>query len=201
MPETSETLMGSFTKFFGSMKQTFFDGKLWYSLLCIKFFDTAKFLKHWSDAHETFGHCDTNNFRRKNMIPLLCRKFFVTIFFLENRRGPSQNFSFRSCETKIFDRTVMLPRSYAWKILKWKVFWNKKLFSNEIFWHSETKIFWTENRDKSPSHPYIKETSDKILKLPPLLLEIFRFQNFSETQKCSLTKFIGTVTRDFFNGV
>ena len=119
VPETSETLMGSFTMFFGSMKQTIFDGKLWYSLLCIKFFDTPKFLKHWRDAHEIFGHCDTNHFRRKNVIPLLCKKIFVTIIFLENRRGPLLNFSFGSCETKKFDRTVMPPpRSYAWKNLK-----------------------------------------------------------------------------------
>ena len=113
MPETSETLMGSFTKFFGSMKQTFFDGKFWYSLLCIKFFDTPIFLKQWSDAHEHFGLCDTNKFRRRNVIPLLCINFFVITIFLENRRGPLQNFSFRSCETKNCDRTVMPPRWYA----------------------------------------------------------------------------------------
>ena len=113
MPEIIETLIGSFTKFFGTLTQTFFDGKLWYHLICIKFFDTPIFLKHWRDAHENFGHCDTNKFWRRNVIPLLCINFFVTTYFLENRRGPLQNFSFRSCETKNCDRTVMPPRWYA----------------------------------------------------------------------------------------
>ena len=46
IPEISETLKGSFTKFFGTVRQKIFDGKLRYPLLCIKFFDTPNFLKH-----------------------------------------------------------------------------------------------------------------------------------------------------------
>ena len=71
MPEISESLKGSFTKFFGTVGQKIFDGNLWYPLLCIKFFDTPNFLRHWSDAHEFFGtvkqkifdgNCDTPNY-------------------------------------------------------------------------------------------------------------------------------------------
>ena len=153
-PETSETVLCSFTKFFGSMKQTFFDGKLWYSLFCIKFFDTPSFLKHWRDAHEMFGHCDTNNFRRKNVIPLLCIKFFVIISFLENRRGPLQNFSFRSCETKNLDGTVTPPPAQMHG-----KFCNKKLFETQNcspmnkFWHNETNNFRRKIVKTPPSHP------------------------------------------------
>ena len=72
IPEISETLKGgSFTKFFGTVRQKIFDGNLRYPLLCIKFFDTPNFLKHWRDAHEIFRHCETKIFRRKNVIPRL----------------------------------------------------------------------------------------------------------------------------------
>ena len=76
MPEISETLKGSFTKFFGTLRQKIFDGNLWYPLLSINFFDTPTFLKHWRDAHEIFRHCETKNFRRKNVIPPSMHKFF-----------------------------------------------------------------------------------------------------------------------------
>ena len=147
MPEISETLKGSFTKLFGTVRQKIFDGKLWYPLLCIKFFDTPNFLKHWTDAHETFRHCATKTFRRKNVIrPFSSIKLFETKSFLKNSRIllrkfsalwdikistenrdkpppihnffryqkfsekqklPLQSFSFGSCETKNFDKTVM----------------------------------------------------------------------------------------------
>ena len=68
-PENSETLLGSFTKFFGTVKQTFFDGNLWYHLLCINIFDIPIFWKHWSDAHEIFQHCETEKVRRKTWYP------------------------------------------------------------------------------------------------------------------------------------
>ena len=167
IPEISETLMGSFTKFFGSVRQKYLDGKLWYYLLCIKFFDTPNFLKHWRDAHEIFRHCETKNFRRKNVIcPLLSINFFDTKSFLENKRVPLQSSSFRSCETKNFDKTVM-PRSYAWKfsmkkiVLQWNIL---------VQWE---KNFSTENRDTSP----------------PLIHKFFPYQKFSETQNGSLAKF------------
>ena len=149
-PETSETLMGTFTKFFGSMKQTFFDGNFWYSLLSIKIFDTPNFLKHWRDAHEIFGHCDTNNLRRKNVIPLLCIKIFVTIFFSGKQKG-----SF----TKLFvsvlwDKKNRQNRDAPPAHMHEK-FWIKNFFKHKIVLHWNIlaqwdKIFSTENRDNSP---------------------------------------------------
>ena len=87
MPEISETLKGSITKFLGTVRQKSFDGELWYPLLTMKFFDTPKFLKHWRDAHEIFRHCGTKTFRRKNVIsPFSSIKLFETKNFLKNSR-------------------------------------------------------------------------------------------------------------------
>ena len=57
----------------------------------------------------------------------------------------------------------------------------------EIFRHCETKNFLAEDRDTS-SLP------------PPLLSIFFRYQKFREAQKCSPTKFFGTVRKQFFDG-
>ena len=56
-----------------------------------------------------------------------------------------------------------MPPSYAWKFSLKKFFWNTKVFSNELFWNSETKTS-TENRDTpsfihkvfSPSRNFLK---------------------------------------------
>ena len=69
------------------MRQKIFDGKTWYPLVCIKFFDTPNFLKHLRDAHELFWHCETKNFRQKNVIPPFSSiYFFETKNFLKNSR-------------------------------------------------------------------------------------------------------------------
>ena len=85
--------MGSFTKFFGTVRQKIFDGKLWYPLLCIKFFDSPNFLKHWRDAHEICRHCETKKFRRKNVIPPIMHKTFRYPKFSETLKGCPRNFS------------------------------------------------------------------------------------------------------------
>ena len=118
MPETSETLMGSFTKFFGSMKQTFFDGNLWYNLLWVKFFDTPIFLKHWSDAHENFQHCETEKVRRKNVIPLFSStKLFETRILSKTVGVPYE--VFRHCETKLFHRKIVTPSCIKYENQWW----------------------------------------------------------------------------------
>ena len=91
------------------------------------------------------------------------------------------------------------------------------MFSNELFWYSETKtfllsikifslpeIFW--NTEWFPGEVFyrsceIKKFSTKPWSFAPPLLEIFRSQNSFETQKCSPTNFIGTVRQKNFNGV
>ena len=68
--------------------------KLWYPLLWIKFFDTPNFLKRRRDAHKFFWHCQTKNFRRKNVIPPFSSiKHFETKNFLKNSRISLRKFS------------------------------------------------------------------------------------------------------------
>ena len=61
-------------------------------------------------------------------------------------------------------------------------------FPYEFFWYRETTIF-----------------ERKVVILPPSLLplliyKLLRYQNFSETQKFSPTKFFGTVRQQIFDG-
>ena len=75
------------TNIFGTVRQKIFDGKTCYPLVCIKVFDTPNFLQHLRDAHELFWHCETKNFRRKNVIPPFSSiYFFETKNFLKNSR-------------------------------------------------------------------------------------------------------------------
>ena len=169
--------------FFGTVRQKNFDGKLWYPLLCIKFFDTPNFLKHRRDAHEIFWHCETKNFRRKNVKPTFSSiKLFDTRKFPENRRVPLQSFSFRSCETKSSDKTVKLPPSFAWKFSIPEFFRNTEVFSYEFYRHCETKIF------------------QRSLVYPLLMHKILRYTKFSEIPKCSPRNIFGTVWQKVFDG-
>ena len=47
------------TESLGTVRPKIFAEKTWYLLLCIKFFDPPKFLKHWRDAHKIIRHCET----------------------------------------------------------------------------------------------------------------------------------------------
>ena len=93
-PENSETLLGSFTKFFGTVKQTFFDGNLWYHLLCINIFDIPIFWKHWTDAHEIFfSTVRPKKFDGKRDTPLFIHKTFRNQNFFKNSWSPLRSFS------------------------------------------------------------------------------------------------------------
>ena len=70
-PAISEILRGSPTKFFGTVRQTIFDGNFRYSpspFLSINFFATRNFLKHSTEGflYEMFRYCETKNFDRKS---------------------------------------------------------------------------------------------------------------------------------------
>ena len=86
-------------KFFGTVRQKLSDGKTWHHLSRNKFFDTPNFLKHWRDAHEIFWHCETKNFRGKNVIPLfLSSKNFSKPEIFSKTVG-FRHETFRLCET------------------------------------------------------------------------------------------------------
>ena len=165
------------TKFFGTVRQKNFDGKLWYPLLCIKFFDTPNFLKHWMDAHEIFRHCETKNFRQKNVIPpFLFIKLFETKNFLKNNRIPLRKFS-ALWDMKISTENRDMPP-----------FIHKFFSIPENFRKTEGflyKVFrFGPVRQKVPKKPWCP---------PPPMHENFRWKNFSETPKCSPMKHFGTV--------
>ena len=93
---------GSPTKFFSTVRQTFFDGKSWYSLLPFpplplihKFFRYQKFSETKKGSPtKYFRYCETTIFFLENCdIPLLGIKFFDTRNFLRHRRFPRRNFS------------------------------------------------------------------------------------------------------------
>ena len=128
IPQTFWNIEGMPTKFFGTVRSKFFDGKTWYPLLCMKFFDTPNFLKHWRDAHEVFGHCETKNFRRKNVTlppppPFSSIKLFETKHFLKNTKIPLQNFS-ALWDTKIStenrDRPPLVLKFFSIPEIFWK---------------------------------------------------------------------------------
>ena len=109
------------TKFFGAVRQKIFDVNLWYILLCIKFFDTPDFLKHWRDAHEFFRHCETKYFRRKIVIPLFIHEIFRYPKFFWNIQGmPTKNsalwdekFSTENCDTPYYAYKFSIPQIFG----------------------------------------------------------------------------------------
>ena len=109
IPENFWKTEGFFYKAFrfGPLRQKIFDEKLWYSLLCIKFFDTPSSLKHWRDAHEIFRHYETKIFRRKLVIPPIMHKIFRYPRFSETLKGFPRNFS--ALWDKKFRRKLVIP--------------------------------------------------------------------------------------------
>ena len=99
-PEVSETLKDSPTNFFGTVRQKIFDRKSWNSppppppLLSVNFFATGRFLKHSTEGftYQIHRHCETKNFRRKNVIPPSMHKIFRYPKFSETFRACPRNF-------------------------------------------------------------------------------------------------------------
>ena len=145
-------------KLFGTVRPKIFDGKTCYPLLCIKFFDTPNFLKHWRDAHEIFRHCETKNFRRKNVIPpFSSMKLFETRNFLKNSRIPLRNFSAlwdistedRDMPLLIHERKILFMNFFRYRKISGK---QKGSFTNlfvSVLWDKKFR----QNRD-APSYAW-----------------------------------------------
>ena len=126
---------------FGPVRQNFFPQyRKAPPHLCIKFFDTRSFLKHWMVPHGFFWDCDTKNFWRQTVIPpSLIHKLFSIVKSFWNTEGTPYEI-FRSCETKFSIKPWCLP-SYTWKFSRPECFWKTEGFSYEVFRYCETKIF------------------------------------------------------------
>ena len=158
IPGTSETHTEGFPyEIFRHSETKYFQRKI-VILLCIKFFDTPNFLKHWRDAHEIFWHCETKNLRLKIVIlpppflppPLLSIIFFDTRFFLIHRseRFPYEIFQHRDkkIDTKSWDKSL---KHKIFRYPKLVTHWRVPLRNFSALWD---RHFLTENRD-TPSSP------------------------------------------------
>ena len=142
IPQIFWNIEGMPTNIFGTVRQKNFDGKTWYPLVCINFFDTLNFLKHWRDAHEIFRHCETKKFRRKNVIPPSMHKIFRYPKFSETLKGCPRNFSV--LWEKNFDGKTWYPLVCI-KFFDTLNFLEHLGHAHEIFWHCETKNFRRKN--------------------------------------------------------
>ena len=86
------------TNFLGTARQKIFDGKTWYPLVCIKFFDIQIFWNIEGMPTNFFGTVRPKIFDGNLWYPLLCIKFFDTPNFLKHWRYAHE--IFRHCETK-----------------------------------------------------------------------------------------------------
>ena len=157
LPGTSETHTEGFPyEIFRHRETKYFQRKI-VILLCIKFFDTPNFLKHWRDAHEIFWHCETKNLRLKILIlpppfpPPLIHKFFRYQIFSDTqiRKVPLRNFSAlrqKKIDTKSWDKSL---KHKIFRYPKLVTHWRVPLRNFSALWD---RHFLTENLD-TPSSP------------------------------------------------
>ena len=155
------------TKFFDTVRPKRFDGKTWYPLVCIEFFNIPIFLKPWNDAHEIFRHCETKIFRSKNVIRAFSSiKLFATRNFLKNGKIPLRNFS--ALWDKNFSTENCETPYYAWSFSIPQIFWNIEGMPTNFFGTVRQNYF------------------DGKLWYPLLCIKIFRYPKFSKRFKgCS----------------
>ena len=205
---------GSPTKFIGTVRQKTFDGKTWYPLVCIKFFDTPNFLKLWRYAHEIFQHCETKNFRRKNVIPPSMHKVFRYPKFSETFKGCpriflalwDKKFSTEKRDTPffihIFFETKNFLKNSRISLRKFSALWDIKFSTGNRDMPPLIHKFFSipENFRKTEGFLYkafrfgpVRQKVPTKPWCPPPMHENFRWKNFSEAPKCSPMKYFNTV--------
>ena len=131
---------------FGPVRQSFFwqyrDAPPPPTPLCIKFFDSRNFLKHWRVfPRNSFGTVRQKLFDGKLWYPppplSLIHKIFSTPENFWNTEGTPYEV-FRSCETKNFQQSHGAP-SYTWKFSIVEFFWNTEGLPDEVFRYCETE--------------------------------------------------------------
>ena len=133
--------MGSFTKFFGTVRPKVFDGETWYpSLWCIKFFDTRSFPIHRSAPQRNFSVLwDKKVAMEKRDPPFSSIKPFETRTFIKKSRISWQNFA------ALWDIKISTENrgtlSYTWKFSIKKVSGTPKWSPTEYFGTVRQKLF------------------------------------------------------------
>ena len=196
IPESSETLRGSPTKIFATVRQKIFDSKSWYSRtprLIHKLFRYRKFseTQHRRIPLRNFSALWDKKVLTENRDtphPLLSINFLDTRTFVK-QKGPLMKF-FGPVRQKIFGKIMMPPsHSYAWKfsiqefflkhrrglLRKFSVLWDKNFRHKIVISPSDAKNFF-DNRN-FPTHwivphqyfsvPWDKSFERKVV-IPPL---------------------------------
>ena len=147
----------------------------------MKNFRKRIFLKHHSVFQWNVLVQPDKNFSAENRdTALLSIKIFPYQNFSETQNGFLANF-FRSCEIKkFFWQNRGASPSFAWNFVIPEFFRTTEGSIYECYRLCETRIF------------------QRNLVISPVQ-KIFRYTNFSETRKCSPTKFSGTVTDTKFS--
>ena len=129
----SETHKGSSTKYFGTVRQNFLDGKSWYHpFYAWKFFDTRNFLRYRRVPPRNILVLYDKNFSTENRdtSPLLGMSFLIPEqIFLLHRRVPvriffvllDKTFSTENCDTPSF---CIKYRNQLWNWCLYKPFDN-----------------------------------------------------------------------------
>ena len=146
--------------------------------------------QQWFEAVDTGSnpslHLHFKLLRRKILIlppsaPLLSLNFLLLKIFWNTAHKGSPTKFFGTARQKIF------YRKSRFSPLRHKIFRYPKLsegFLYEMFWYCETKQFWRKI----------------VIPAASLIPNIFRYQNFSETEKGSSSKRFDTVRQNNFDG-
>ena len=145
IPESDEILKDSTTKFFGTVRQNFFDRKWWYcppSVLSINFFLPGNFLKHSTEGFplKNFGNERQKSFDGKSWYSpsflsiniLASGKFFET----QHRRVALRNVSVL-WDKKNWRKNVN-PPFLSLTTFDTRNWWNTRGFPYEVVRHCET---------------------------------------------------------------
>ena len=182
MPEISDTLKVSPTKFFGTVRQKILTESRdtpssLPPLLSIIFIRYQFFLIHRSERflYEIFQHWDKKNFDTKSWDKSLKHKIFRYPKLVTHWRFPLPNFSAlwdRHFSTENRDTPSSPPPSYPKVFSIPESFWNKEGFPYEVF-----SVLWDNNFFYRKSW------------YSPLMHKVFRYPKFSETHTVCSTKF------------
>ena len=101
------------TKYFGTVKQKYFDGKTYIPpLLCLTIFDTRNWWNTKGFPYKIFRPCETKKFRQKtengDTPPPSYPKIFRYRKFSETQHGMVPPRKFWHCETKNFRRKFLI---------------------------------------------------------------------------------------------
>ena len=116
------------------------------SFISIFLYTAGKFWSTELTLTKCVGPVKQKTFRQNYMRHLFAWKPSLPEFFWSKKGFPCKNV--RHCETKVFQRRIVISPLYAKRFSITEVFWNIEWFSHENFRYCETKKF-----DRKTAHP------------------------------------------------